>query len=328
MSALGRLIARSMNRAGLGVQACRLLGSDPSILLYHGVTDEPRRGIVNCTGKHVTVERFERQLAAVARHRKMVPLVELVSRLRDRQPCRDMVAVTFDDGYLNNLECAAPVLQRMGIPATFFLATGFIGVPRWMWQDRLESALDSSRVTTIRCDVLPEATPIDSDERKRVFLRRVNAALKSMHWRDAEAQTEQVAAQLGSRPCVPHGLYRFMSWDHVRTLARRGFDIGAHSVNHAILSRIDPGDARREILDSAQHVRDQTGDCCRVFCYPNGKPGDYSPDVMSCCREHFSAALSTQWGAAKAGMMHELARIIVDDETRPETLAGWVAGAG
>lgn len=328
MSTVGRLIARSMNRMGFGEQSCRLISSDPSILLYHGVTDEPRHGIVNCTGKHVSVDRFEKQLAVVARYRKMVPLVELVSRLRDQKPCRDMVAVTFDDGYLNNLECAAPVLQRLGIPATFFLATGFIGVPRWMWQDRLESALESSREPAIRGEVLPEVEPIDSDDRKRSVLRRINAILKSMNWQDAEAKALQLAAQLGGERCEPHGLYRFMSWDHVRKLAGQGFDIGAHSVNHAILSRIDLGEAQREIRESAQHVRDQTGDCCRVFCYPNGKPDDYNPEVVNFCREHFSAALSTTWGAARGERMYELARIIVDDDTTPATLAGWVAGAG
>ncbi len=328
MSTLSRLATRALNKAGLGVHVHGYIDSEPCILLYHGVTDEPRRGVVNYNGKHVVTSRFEQQLAELARHRRMVPLAELVGRIREGLPCKRMVAVTFDDGYLNNLECAVPVLQRLGIPATFFLATGYIGTSRWMWQDRLESALHQCRLAEINSELLSALVPLGDDEAKTAFLRKVKSHLKTLHWQEAEERALQIAEQLGAPGGAPTGLYRFMSWNDVRALAGQGFEVGAHSVNHAILSRVPIEEARGEIMGSYQQVFDETGACSRVFCFPNGKTTDYTPQVVDFCREHFDAALSTQWGSAKPAMLHELARIIIDDDSTPAALAGWIAEAG
>jgi peptidoglycan/xylan/chitin deacetylase (PgdA/CDA1 family) len=87
----------------------RVTRGAPVILMYHGVTPDAGRGLVNQSGKHVNIDLFRRQLRMLSRHRRVVPLTALVEALRRDKEVSGMVALTFDDGYLTNVECAAPV---------------------------------------------------------------------------------------------------------------------------------------------------------------------------------------------------------------------------
>ena len=327
MNSLARFSARVLNRAGLGRAALRALHSEPTILLYHGVVTEAQAGITNSSGKQVDAGLFNEHMTVLARHRRIVPLDDLVRRLQEGIDCRNMMAITFDDGYLDNLHCAAPILERLGLHATFFLATGFIGAGRWMWQDLLESALNQCSERQVHSELLGKTVSLDGVQAKLMFLRQIKTVLKQQPWQEAERQAAGVAAALGAEHGAPSASYRFMSWDDARELVKRGFGIGAHTVNHAILSRIDFEDACSEILDSQQRVMTETGVSNRVFCYPNGKTWDYTPQLVEFCRSHFDAALSTRWGCARPSAMYELARIVVDNESQTSTLAGWVAEA-
>ncbi len=90
------------------------------VLLYHRVSDEFRDGVT------VGVEQFEQQMAHVRRKHLVVGIEDLLSGAFDRHSGRPIVAVTFDDGYLDNYERAFPILERHRIPTTFFVSTGKI----------------------------------------------------------------------------------------------------------------------------------------------------------------------------------------------------------
>lgn len=299
------------------------------ILLYHGVTDCSTCGLGNFDGKHVRVDRFRRHVAMLQRSRRVVSLAELIDALRRGAPTDGMVALTFDDGYRDNLEQAAPILSERGAPATFFLATGFIGQHRWAWVDRLEAAFDRAPDGEFALSVLGARVRLGraSEERQRL-LGQVKAALKVLPWQQAEARSREVEIELGVAEMQPYGLYRFMSWEDARELRRAGFEIGAHTVNHALLSRIPMDEAKREIIDSRTAVLAEVGSCSQTFCYPNGKRRDYTPGVSEFCRGHFAAALSAEPGAARREELYELRRVIVDDRTSTERLAGMVLQAG
>jgi peptidoglycan/xylan/chitin deacetylase (PgdA/CDA1 family) len=82
----------------------------------------------------VSVRDFERHCRFYRRHFKVVPLRELVHRLEHGRPVGRHLAITFDDGYRDNFDNARPVLEKLSLPATFFVVTGWMGttvVPRW-----------------------------------------------------------------------------------------------------------------------------------------------------------------------------------------------------
>jgi len=100
------------------------------VAVFHRVDDRYPENPVTCTSRG-----FEEFCAFFARHFTVVPLGELVERLATGRDVGGLLAITFDDGYLDNREVAAPILSRRGLPATFFVATDFIGSSQVPWWD-------------------------------------------------------------------------------------------------------------------------------------------------------------------------------------------------
>ncbi|MDX2169662.1 MAG: polysaccharide deacetylase family protein, partial [Deltaproteobacteria bacterium] len=118
----GRSLARLAARSGLPAVARRLRRQPRGlVLMYHRVDAAP-----DYLGLSVPPALFEAQLARLRARARIVPLRELVARLADpRGIDTDLAAVTFDDGYQDNLDQALPILARQGVPATLFLTSGF-----------------------------------------------------------------------------------------------------------------------------------------------------------------------------------------------------------
>jgi len=326
MSSLTRLSVRVLCKVGLGSRLLKADANAPVVLLYHGVTTSSQ-GLAALDGKHLLAERFRGQLEMFRRRRRVVALAELLEALRSGTDTRGMLAITFDDGYLDNFTCAAPILAEFRMPATFFIATGFIGNERWMWNDRLEAALDAAPAGEFVIPSTGKVLRLGEMRERIAVLRQIKSKLKRLHWQDAEARAREIEHALGLRGRAPTGIYRFMSWDQVRALARGGFEIGAHTVNHALLSRVPRDEAEREIIDSRDQIVAEVGHCSPTFCYPNGKRTDYTDETVEFCRRHFSAALSAEPGAARGQELFELRRVGVDDEISEGRLAGFIVQA-
>jgi peptidoglycan/xylan/chitin deacetylase (PgdA/CDA1 family) len=295
---------------------------NPLILMYHGVTRTPPRGLSNVEGKHVGLDRFVEQLRFLKRHRRFLPLDELVDGVLAGADMSNAVAITFDDGYENNLTQAAPALADLGLPATFFLATGYLDVVRWMWVDRLEAALDRSPRAEIQVDGVGRVSLAD----KRGALRTIKGYAKAQPEAFVTGMVATVEEQCGGPLGAPEGDYRFMTWAQAAALKAAGFAVGAHSVNHPILSRVDPETGEREMVDSRNAIRERLGTCSSVFCYPNGKSSDYTPAIMASAAKHFRAALATNRGPARASERYELRRIGIDHATTADSLAAVLLG--
>src|SRR5216683_2007269 len=112
----------------------------PVILMYHRVSFARH----DPWGLAVDPERFEEQIAYVKRHRTPMSMEEMVDRLRSKTLPANAVAVTFDDGYRDNLVNAKPVLARHGVPATLFLAMGFVNRDIPFWWDELAAMILAS----------------------------------------------------------------------------------------------------------------------------------------------------------------------------------------
>ena len=112
-----------------------LLGSTNRllVLMYHRVIDDLASDPF-ALGMCVRQKYFEEQLAWLAANTQVLPLNVAVQRLLDNEPLPPhAVAITFDDGLLDNLTCAAPLLEKYRLPATFYIITGGLeeGTPMW-----------------------------------------------------------------------------------------------------------------------------------------------------------------------------------------------------
>ncbi len=284
------------------------------ILIYHQVLDGPdplRPGTV-------TRDDFAWQMATLAACFNVLPLAEAARRLEEGTLPPRAVAITFDDGYRDNVDNALPLLQANGLTATFFITTGTLG--RYMWNDAVIESVRRAPGSGLDTGPLGLGVlPVDDEAARVATLYRMLRALKT--W-PRERRDAAVAALLESTGTpAPEGL--MMDTGHVRMLSAAGMGIGAHTVTHPILTRIDREQARDEITEGRDSLEAITGDRIPLFAYPNGRPGDdYTASHVELVRElGFSAAVSTAWGANRRGVdRFQLRRLSLWDRT-PERFA-------
>ena len=235
---------------------------------------------------------------------RVLPLPEAMQRLTDGTLPPRACAITFDDGYADNRTMALPILQAHGLSATFFVASGFLNGGR-MWNDTVIEALRHTQLPAIDLRALPGGNPADaplptgSVAERRAAIDRVLKRLKYLPIAARVTATEQLAQQAQVVP--PTDL--MMTTAQLRELHQGGMQIGAHTVTHPILSRLDRAAALAEIVEGKETLEAMLDAPVPMFAYPNGKPGtDYSVETVGLARSAgFSAAFSTAWGAARQG---------------------------
>jgi peptidoglycan/xylan/chitin deacetylase (PgdA/CDA1 family) len=278
-----------------------------AILLYHRVADIDSDPWSLC----ITPERFSEHLEVL---QKCMPItlgqVSLSGRYWAKRP---RVAVTFDDGYADNLYAAKPLLERYDIPATVFIVTGYVGSDREFWWDELEKIVfgperlsgmvqftaatgpycfsmgDFSR-PSLCGSLYRELQPMPHDERREVL----NQLLDSSH------QSSSVRES-----------HRIMSAEEVDKLADGGLiEIGAHTVTHPRLSARPLESQRAELQNSKSWLEERLGRPIASFSYPFGGGGHYSAETVRAVREagYLRACTTATRRVAKCDNLHELPR--------------------
>ena len=260
------------------------------ILTFHRVNDDQ-----DLFFPALATSVFAARMEHIARHYTVLPVEELSERLREGRAPANALALTFDDGYRDSLTHAAPILARHGLPATIFLTTGYVGTSETPWYDLLALGLKTTRRDTV--SLAPgQRLPLGSTAER---LRALEAALRHMkRLPDLERRrlVERLIHEL--EPVTPEGQKRLMlSWDEVDALRGLGFSIGAHTINHPILARVEPEAAWGEIHGSKIAIEKKLGMPVRSFAYPNGGVDDYSPETVGLVeRAGFRCAVTTRRG--------------------------------
>ena len=242
--------------------------------------------------------RFETVLRWVQRWFQVLPLDEAVARLAARNLPARAVAITFDDGYADNATEALPVLQRLGLQATFFIATSFLDGGR-MWNDTVIESVRACRGPWLDLEGVGLGRyALGSDESRRSAIGQLLPLIKYLDPQQREAAVAAVQQACGEQ--LPDNL--MMRSEQVISLRRAGMQIGAHTRTHPILTRSDGRAAAGEIEGSKHDLEALLGEPVTLFAYPNGKPGrDYASHHAEMVRRAgFTAAVSTAPGAASA----------------------------
>jgi len=226
------------------------------ILGYHRVAETDWDPFGLC----VRPDRFDAQLRVLRARANPIGLERLVRGLSEGElpPCA--VALTFDDGYLDNLRAALPLLERHGVPATFFVVSGARGATPW-W-DELAGLLaperDVARATELQRRLMREPASVREASLERIRAERPDA-------------TGAAAAP------------RTMTADELRELAASPLaDVGSHSVTHPLLAELSEPQRRAEAADSRAALGELLGREIRTFSYPNGS---CSPEAARNVRE-------------------------------------------
>ena len=270
-------------------------GPKLSILIFHRVLSEADPIFPN----EPDARRFDQVMGWVKTWFNVMPLDAAVDALKMRNLPTRAMAITFDDGYADNYSVALPILKKHGLPATFFIATSFLDGGR-MWNDTVVESVRNTSLGSIDCSKLGLGIlSVDSIEEKRATLGRLIPALKHLQ-NQARADAVAYVAECCAST-LPDDL--MLSTSDLRSLRAAGMGIGAHTVSHPILARIDAKQAQFEIAESRYTLEAVLGEHISFFAYPNGKLGsDYLPEHVALVKKlGFDAALSTNWGASRVG---------------------------
>lgn len=263
-----------------------------SILIYHRVLTKPDPFAPWGASEEV----FTLQMAALSRYCKVIPLPEAIERLAsDSLPAR-AACVTFDDGYRDNLTVALPILKKYAIPATVFIASGFLDGGR-MWNDTVAESLRRASGDRLDLDDLGLGCHQLGDEDTRVQVcSRLLQQIKYLPHAERTVVADRIADKIGKE--LPGDL--MMTGDEVRSLHAAGIDIGGHTLTHPILSGLNDRAAKQEIAENKTYLTDLIKAPIRIFAYPNGRPGrDYTAKHALMLKDcGYLGAVSTATGAA------------------------------
>jgi peptidoglycan/xylan/chitin deacetylase (PgdA/CDA1 family) len=292
----------------------RLLPSrDVAILRYHAICGDEGAAYADPMIS-ITPTAFDEHIRYLARNYSVLRLEDVVSRLRDGRPLpRNAVAITFDDGYADNLE-AARTLNRHGVSATFFIAAGCLVGGDPFWPAEIRALVAALREPTLALDVAGAPVTIDVHDgvAKQGAVRRLTKLFKSNPIPVRESMREQLRQAAGDgrmRDCM-------LTWDQLSEMQRLGMTIGAHTLTHPNLPSAGIEAATREIVGSKERLERELGQPVTLFSYPNGGADKYYTLELQrvVADAGFAAAASSRNALARATSdLYALERIEVEE---------------
>ncbi len=271
---------------------------------------------------------FDRQCALLAREYKVVSLAEAARRLQGNEPIANLAVITVDDGYADMHDVAFPILQKHALPATLFVTTGFINRTCSMPGDRVRryfayTEQESLQLVDDRGEVHVFRTKDPgAADRLRALLKRV----------PNRTRTHMLAAlEIDLTPedrKIPPADYTPCTWGQLRAMAEGGISMGAHTVTHPILSRLETvEETEREVLESRTCIERELGKPVDLFAYPNGTPEDINAVSVACVHSHFRSAVTAIPGLNAPGAdVYQLLRLPCDPDMPIAQLERMLAG--
>lgn len=280
--------------------------------MYHGLVE---RDLDPFCWHMLAVEKFERQMAWLARRYQVLPLEEALERLDAGTLPARAACLTFDDGYRSNATLAAPILARHGLCATVFLVADHVGTNKLLWPDALYLAIRATKAVACEVDLpnVPRLSLATSAERA-VAYATLCRAVKTWPVASWEDRLLQLHAALGEPIRGEEPAFALLDWHEVASLARGStLSFGPHGATHPIFSQCTDDRLAEEIDRSLARHRTQFGREAACFAYPNGRAIDFDARAIAHLEQRgVRHALSTEPGPAlQNSPRHALPRISV-----------------
>ncbi|MCC5887218.1 MAG: polysaccharide deacetylase family protein [Gammaproteobacteria bacterium] len=282
-----------------------------TILMYHRVLPRDQCHAYPLQSLVMPIDAFEEQMACLASRFEVLPVREAIEQLQaGRTGTRPLVSVSFDDGYADNFEYAAPIMEAQGLRGTFFVTTGFIGTGEPLWFDRAASlweCLDASGRANLMARLQDEGLegPTPSSIADRVHrpcrLEDWMAALKKLTPEHREGYLQEAATLAVSPPDL--SLAVAMQPRQLLELHRGGHEVAAHSVTHPILPTLSDDQLRSELVVSRDQVAGWIGDRVVGFCYPNGDLDERVIAAASAAGYHYACATTSGMNLATRDLL-------------------------
>ena len=279
---LKRILSFVVYYSGIEFLLARLLSVNAAaVIMYHGVCE--RSKLPPGIDFHVAPKDFERQLRFLTSRYRVVPLSELLAKLRSGARLNKEVVLTFDDGYRNNLTCAEPILARYHAPFSVFVTTDYIGSDEWLPLNQLYALWSAGKIPAN--DVATLRTRIRTSSRE-----------------DAGDLMRDLAARVRAAQLPDDDSFAMLSWEQVGELAKRGVEIGSHTQTHCSMKAEPAARRREELQGSKKAIEARLGTAITLFAYPYGRQPHVDPAFGSLVREcGYECAITVEQGLVTPG---------------------------
>jgi peptidoglycan/xylan/chitin deacetylase (PgdA/CDA1 family) len=242
-----------------------------------------------------TPDDFQRQLAFLKQNFDVIGLADLDDVLH--RPRSRAVMITFDDGYCDNYTNAYASLKQIGLPATFFVTTGFLDQPQVPWWDDIAWMVRNSTVSALpQNEWFQTPVPLQAGQ-ETAAINRLLRIYKSLEGRRTPQFVSYLAEALGTGRC-PADFSRelWMTWDMVREMRANGMTIGGHSVTHPVLASVSPEQQDYEIAECRRRLVEELGEPIDAFSYPVGGWTSFNEITSNALQRH-----GYRWGFTYLG---------------------------
>jgi peptidoglycan/xylan/chitin deacetylase (PgdA/CDA1 family) len=282
----------------------------------------------------IEAHRLERILAWLNRHFEVVTVAEGVTQLRNN-PRKSLVALSMDDGYVDNRTHLLPLLQELHLSATIYLESNPLDTRTPNWSHKFFAILEQQTPS----DFIHRFTELSTDTRSNVLLNQLVPHDQATAYHVKRLLKYEVPAAERSRVidlllaeldidarALTDTLY--LTWDDARALHAAGIELGAHTIHHEILSRLDPTSARTEIEGSRNSLARALDLQPQSFAYPFGRRWDFNDDSARIARESgFTSATTTHAGTNSPSTdPYRLHRVMIDENAQLHLIATEACG--
>tara|TARA_Y100001958_G_scaffold156940_1_gene150800 strand:+ start:1202 stop:2119 length:918 start_codon:yes stop_codon:yes gene_type:complete len=257
-----------------------------TILCYHGVTKiRDQKGIENFSGKHLFFKEFEKQIKSLKRKNcKFLNFDEVVYKIENNSPFeKKSICITFDDGFKNNFEVAAPILKRNNIPAIFFLCPLNIEKQEMFWVDKIEDCINRTNKKEITINLNKKRKfLIRSKKDKKKCINKIKNFCKNTKY----FKKDKIIDQLIKKTCIIPSIkssqnYHLANWKILKkTLKNKLFSIGGHSLCHDIYSNLDDIEIEKNIKGTKKLIKKNLNYSIKYFSYPEGQINHFNKTTI------------------------------------------------
>jgi peptidoglycan/xylan/chitin deacetylase (PgdA/CDA1 family) len=262
------LLATTLQKLGV-LRALELYKSKPCLL----VISHHRIGNASLTpfDREVfsaTEDEFDLQLKYFKKYSHVVSGAELEDLVLGKTRLKRMhVAITFDDGYLDNYTTAFDILRANECTAGFFLISDYVGTSRVPWWDEIAYLVRNTRKRKITLQI-PVPLTITLDPDREAAIHTVLNHYKRPDNNRGEDLLEELRLQ--TECTLPEPGRRFLNWTEAQQMKNAGMDIGSHTCSHPILGQVSPERQRWEMEQSKKDIEKNLGSKVTTLAYPVG----------------------------------------------------------
>lgn len=255
-----------------------------TILLYHGVTGCSKNDIENFSGKHISIENFEKQIKYLKEKCTILSMDDVVHLHNEGSSYpKNAVAVTFDDGFENNYLNAAVILDEHKCPATFYICPGMINTDLMFWVDKIEDCINRTSELYLNISLEKNVTlSLKNNGDKIVAVEMIKDYCKKSSAEVKNSVIEALIKKLKIYPSADRSPnYKMMSWKQVKEIKSNSlFTIGGHTLYHDIMSAQKIERVKLDIDITISLLDYNLQQTTTHFAYPEGQHRHYSKAII------------------------------------------------